>query len=168
MRVLRFLIGQGGHAGLQRARWDVWPVGPGSPLSLLNYAVVIRKQPQTGRKQTGVAVSQSSLVSRIRPRPVVCCPLLGNDLGIFRILSSVTPRWSHSAPSSLPIGVLGFHWLGRNSGPETEAEVDSGVRTPEPRREQHVHLHLPPARGGPRCLQVMLWSSSREAEKRLM
>lgn len=55
----------------------------GSPLSLLNYAVVIRKQPQTGRKQTGVAVSQSSLVSRIRPRPVVCCPLLGNDLGIF-------------------------------------------------------------------------------------
>lgn len=81
MRVLRFLIGQGGHAGLQRARWDVWPVGPGSPLSLLNYAVVIRKQP--GRKQTGVAVSQSSLVSRIRPQPVVCCPLLGNDLGIF-------------------------------------------------------------------------------------
>lgn len=45
MRVLRFRIGQGGHAGLQRARWDVWPVGPGSPLSLLNYAVVIRKQP---------------------------------------------------------------------------------------------------------------------------
>lgn len=83
MRVLRFLIGQGGHAGLQRARWDVWPVGPGSPLSLHSYAVVIRKQPQTGRKQTGVAVSQSSLVSRIRPRPVVCCPLLGNDLGIF-------------------------------------------------------------------------------------